>query len=122
MMRGRAGGGESQRRVGICADVARLGVTVTSEDSQVTVSLIVAVKECPKCRKCEAMIGRLLQEFPDRIDYRKVRGDSPEAEEYGVIMPPMMVLDGVMLAAGRVPRESKIRQLVADRLGGGDNA
>lgn len=84
---------------------------------QVTITLVSALRECNKCNACEAMIRRLQERFPGRIVFHKVRADDPEAAEYGVLMPPMLILDGFLLSAGNVPIESGLVTLVAEQLG-----
>lgn len=87
-------------------------------DDTLTITLITALRECDKCRRCEAMVQRLQSQWPGRIVLRKVKADAPEAEQYGVIMPPMLVVGKFIAAAGRVPREDGLTRLVAAELEG----
>ena len=83
----------------------------------VTIILVSALKPCKKCQDCEAMIKRLQEQFPGQIEYRKIRADDPEAEDYGVVMPPMMILDDFLVSAGNVPIESGLKQIIEEQLG-----
>jgi hypothetical protein len=62
------------------------------------------------------MIGRLQQAHPGGIDFRKVPADAPEAADYGVVMPPMVIVDDFIACAGKVPIESAFARLVAGQL------
>jgi len=84
----------------------------------VDIVLVVATRECNKCRACEAMVRRLLEKHPGELCFRKVRDDAPEADEFGVVMPPMLVVSGVLVTAGRVPDERGLAAVVERMLEG----
>ena len=88
-----------------------------SQAGRALITLVVALKECPKCRKCEAMIARLQERYPGRIEFKRVPADSPDAEQFGVVMPPMLLVEDFLLSAGSVPRESGLIALVAEQIG-----
>ena len=81
--------------------------------------MIVAPRKCKKCEACEAMIGRLEEQHPGRIEFRRVPADSPEASAFGVVMPPMLIVDDFIAGAGNVPREDGLAKIVARQLGEG---
>lgn len=83
---------------------------------RLSIQLISSPTGCPKCAKCEVLVLRLMTAHPGRIDYAKVLSDSPDAEGFGVVMPPMLIVDGVILCAGRVPSEAKLAAFVDARL------
>jgi len=89
----------------------------TKHTKYVRIKLITATHECPKCAKCETIIGRLMERYPGKIEFRKFPADTPEAEEYGVVMPPMVIVDEFIACAGNVPREGALENLVAAQLG-----
>lgn len=78
--------------------------------------MVAAPRECPKCRKTEEVVRRLEAKHPGSIAFRKVSTDSPEAEQIGVVMPPMLLVDGILVSAGRVPDEAGLDRLIAVRL------
>lgn len=88
----------------------------TSANQPVEVVLVAALKECPKCLACEEMIGRLQAQHPGAIVLRKVRADDPEAESYGVVMPPMLIVGDFIACAGKVPIESALDKLITNEL------
>lgn len=89
----------------------------TKPTEYVRITLIVSPRGCPKCAKCEKMIAALQRRYPGRIDFRKFPADAPEADRYGVVMPPMVIVDDFIACAGNVPRESALERLVSEQLG-----
>ncbi len=88
------------------------GVTHISETRKVEIVLVTAPKECPKCIECEAIVARLEERYPGRIEFRKVNADAPEAADLGVVMPPMLIVGDLLVCAGRVPVESSLANLI----------
>ncbi len=76
------------------------------------VTLIASEPPCDKCLASDAMMKRILDKFPGQIDYRKISVFDEEAEEYGVVMTPMLIADDVVLAVGKAPIESKLVDLL----------
>jgi hypothetical protein len=79
--------------------------------------MVAAPRKCKKCEACTAMIDRLQAQFPGRIVFRVIPAADPEAEDYGVVMPPMLILDDFLVSAGNVPVESGLVQLITQQLG-----
>jgi hypothetical protein len=88
-----------------------------SEEARLTLTMISALKPCKKCDACREMVARLQARFPGRIEYCEFRADAPEAAQYGVIMPPMLIMDDFIVASGNVPVESGLTRLLASQLG-----
>lgn len=78
----------------------------------ITITLITATRACRKCEACEALIERLQQARPGAIDFRKVPADAPEAEGLGVVMPPMLIVDDLVVCAGHVPSQEALTRLI----------
>lgn len=79
--------------------------------------MVSALRPCKKCEACRKLAARLQELFPGRIEYREFKANSPEAAQYGVIMPPMLVIDDFIVSSGNVPVESGLVQVVAEMLG-----
>jgi len=80
----------------------------------IAVTLIASVPPCDKCIATDAMMKRMIAkaEFQGKIQYRKLTIFDEEAEEYGVVMTPMLIADDVVLAVGKAPIESKLEELL----------
>ena len=82
---------------------------------------IVVSSGCHFCRDAEDVLDELGQEFPlvvTRVDLRSPAG-MDLAQSHGAAMSPLVLLDGVFVSAGRLPR-NKIRTMLAqpaDRVG-----
>jgi len=85
-------------------------------DRTITITLINAPHPCPKCAACQAMVARLQERHPGRIEFRQIQADGPEAADFGVIMPPMLLLGDFIVSAGNVPRETGLTKLVEREL------
>ena len=66
---------------------------------------------------CIRMGGRLQEKWPGRIEFTVIPAESPEVADFGVIMPPMLLVKDFIVAAGKVPVESGLVKLVAKELG-----
>jgi len=75
---------------------------------------------CRKCRKVEEILSRVSENAGERVTFRSVVVGSPEVEEYGAVMTPMILLDGRVVSAGIVPTEHGIAELVRRELQAGD--
>jgi len=79
--------------------------------------LITGEQECDKCRQAKQIIGRVRERFP-QVECQTLRSDEPEAEPYGVVMSPTVVVDEMIVASGRAPNERKLVAYVERVLGG----
>lgn len=83
----------------------------------VKVTLIGAPRKCAKCVACEELVARLQERFPGSIDFHQYTTDDAEAAEFGVVMPPFLVVGNLIVAMGAVPEEDKVAQLIEKQLG-----
>ena len=81
-----------------------------------TITLVTNPRGCPKCVQCEQMVARLQERWPGRIDFRTVSSDSDEAAAFGLVMPPTLIVEDLVVAAGRASAESGLTALVASHL------
>lgn len=91
--------------------------TETAPSGRVKVTLIGAPKKCAKCVACEELVARLQERFPGVIDFHQHTTDDAEAAEFGVVMPPFLVVGNLIVAMGAVPEEDKVAQLIEKQLG-----
>jgi len=92
-------------------------VTEVAGPAPVVVTLLVAPRDCPKCTQCRALLSRLSERFGDRLACRILSLEDPEAEQFGVALPPMLLVGDFIAAAGRVPDETALVRLITRRLG-----
>lgn len=80
------------------------------------ITLIVTPKRCPKCFQCEDLVARLLERFPGQIEYVELTTEDPSVQQFGVILPPMLLVDDFIAAAGKVPVFDALVKLIAAKL------
>ncbi|NLD44909.1 MAG: thioredoxin family protein [Chloroflexi bacterium] len=71
----------------------------------------------PPCARCQRALREALQaaeRFPGQVTVEKVDALSPEAEAYGMVVTPGIVLNGELIASGKVlPADLLIRRIQA---------
>jgi|LSQX01.2.fsa_nt_gb hypothetical protein len=82
----------------------------------VKITLIVTPKKCQKCYQCEDLVARLIEAFPGQIEYVELDTTAEEVQQFGVILPPMLLIDDFIAAAGKVPIYEALVKLVTARL------
>jgi small redox-active disulfide protein 2 len=62
---------------------------------------------CAKCKMLEDRVRHLVSEYRLNIEIEKVT-DLTEIMEYGILMTPGLLIDGVVKSAGSVPKEKQL--------------
>ena len=78
--------------------------------------LIVTPKKCPKCFQCEDLVGRLLEHFPGQLEYVELDTTADAVQQFGVVLPPMLLVDDFIAAAGKVPIYDALVKLITAKL------
>jgi hypothetical protein len=58
------------------------------------------------------MLERVRDRYADMVALREIASDDSEAQRFGVVIPPMIVIDNLLVAAGRVPLEESVKKLL----------
>ena len=82
-----------------------------------TISIVVSPTKCKKCDACRAMADEMAAKYPGQLAVNVIPANSPEADEFGVVLPPTVIVGDFIVAAGKVPVESGLAKLVAKELG-----
>ncbi len=69
---------------------------------------------CPKCNMLETNVRKVLDELGLKADVVKVTSID-EMVERGLMSMPALVVDGVLVVAGRVPSVAEIRDILGAR-------
>jgi len=67
---------------------------------------------CSRCRKAETILREVVSSHPGVATLRVIRSDEPEAQKYGPILTPMVLLNGKLVCAGMAPLKSGLERLV----------
>jgi small redox-active disulfide protein 2 len=62
---------------------------------------------CAKCKTLEDRVRHLVLEYRLNVEVEKVT-DLTEIMEYGILVTPGLVIDGVVKSAGSVPKEEQL--------------
>ncbi|MGE5531571.1 MAG: MerR family transcriptional regulator [Bacteroidota bacterium] len=113
-------------------DMARKGGHATAEtapesaeggsDAGVVLRLIYGVKEfgavlpCSRCTHAERVLHKVAAQFDDSVLVEKMDIASEEAAQYGVLLPPAVLVDDELLASGQGVSEGRLQKAVQEHL------
>jgi thiol-disulfide isomerase/thioredoxin len=74
---------------------------------------------CANCKRAEAEAQKAAAQFPGQVEVVKLDALGPEAEAYGIVSTPLVVLDDEVVGVGRVVPAPKLVAALRKRLQGG---
>ncbi len=83
----------------------------------VEILIIESVQPCDQCRRAEAIAQQLVQKF-EGVTMRTITVLDEEADRYGVVMTPTVVVNGVIVSVRKAPDPERLERLVQQLLGG----
>ena len=84
--------------------------------AQLKITLVVTPKRCAKCLQCEGLVARLQEQFGARIEFVELLTTDAATQEFGVVLPPMLLVGDFLAAAGKVPLYDALARLVSTKL------
>ena len=73
---------------------------------------------CANCKRTEAQAERAAERFPGQVEVVKLDALGPEAEQYGLMTTPLVVIGEEVVGAGKVVPAAKIVSIIEKKLGG----
>ena len=73
---------------------------------------------CANCKRAEAQAERAAERFPGQVEVVKLDALGPEAEQYGLMTTPLVVIGEEVVGAGKVVPAAKIASIIEKKLGG----
>ena len=73
---------------------------------------------CANCRRAEAQAKKAAEEFPGQVEVVKLDALGPEAEQYGLVTTPMVVVGEEVVGTGKVVPAAKLVSIIEKKLGG----
>jgi thiol-disulfide isomerase/thioredoxin len=73
---------------------------------------------CANCKRAERQAQQAAEQFPGRVEVVKLDALGPEAEAYGFMTTPLVVLGDDVVGAGKVVPAAKLAVLIKEELGG----
>lgn len=84
---------------------------------KVEILIIESVEPCEQCRRAEGIANELARKY-DGVSVRIINVLDEEADRYGVVMTPTIVVNGVIISVRRAPDPERLERLVRQKLGG----
>lgn len=66
---------------------------------------------CPKCNQLEERAKEAIKELGIQAEVIKIK-DIKTISSYGVMITPALVIDGVVKAAGKIPKVEEIKEWI----------
>jgi hypothetical protein len=73
---------------------------------------------CANCKRAEREALKAAAQFPGRVQVEHLDALGPEAQAYGLIVTPVLVVGDEVVASGRVVQAPRLRTIIQDKLGG----
>jgi len=73
---------------------------------------------CANCKRAEAQAQRAAERFPGQVEVVKLDALGPEAEQYGLVTTPLVVVGEEVVGAGKVVPAAKLASIIEKKLGG----
>ena len=73
---------------------------------------------CANCRRAEAQAQKAAERFPGRVEVVKLDALGPEADAFGLITTPLVVVGDEVVGAGKVVPADALVPIIAKHLGG----
>jgi predicted thioredoxin/glutaredoxin len=73
---------------------------------------------CANCKRAEEFARKAAERFPGRVEVVKLDALGPEAEQYGIISTPLVVVGGEVAGMGKVVPPDKLVAIIERKLGG----
>jgi thiol-disulfide isomerase/thioredoxin len=73
---------------------------------------------CANCKRAETQARKAAERFPGQVEVVKLDALGPEAEAYGLVVTPMVVVGERVVGTGRVVPAPKLVPIIEAELGG----
>ena len=73
---------------------------------------------CANCKRAEAQAEKAVERFPGQVEVIKLDAMGPEAEQYGLVTTPMVIVGEEVVGTGKVVPAVKLVSIIEKKLGG----
>jgi len=73
---------------------------------------------CANCKRAEAQAQKAAERFLGQVEVVKLDALGPEAEQYGLMTTPLVVIGEEVVGAGKVVPADKLVSIIEKKLGG----
>ena len=71
---------------------------------------------CASCKRAEAQALKAAAQCPGRVDVQKLDAMGPEADAYGVISTPLVVVGDDVVGRGKVVPAKRLVEIIQEKL------
>jgi len=79
---------------------------------EVVVKIFHSEPPCAKCRAVEKVAEEVAKEYGGKVRIVKISALSKEADEYGVLMTPAIVINDRVAFSGKVPTKEELKRAI----------
>ena len=73
---------------------------------------------CAKCKRAETQAQEAAEQFLGQVTVVKLDALGPEAEQYGLVTTPLVVVGEEVVGTGKVVPAKKLISIIEEKLGG----
>ena len=73
---------------------------------------------CANCKRAEMQAQQAAAQFPGQVEVVKLDALGPEAEQYGLMTTPLVVVGEDVVGAGKVVPAPRLVSIITEKLGG----
>lgn len=73
---------------------------------------------CANCKRAEAQALRAAEQFPGQVEVLHLDALGPEADQFGLLTTPVVVVGDEVVGYGRVVPAERIAAVIRQKLGG----
>jgi protein-disulfide isomerase len=73
---------------------------------------------CANCKRAEAQARQAAEQFPGQVEVVKLDAMGPEADAYGIMSTPLVVVGDEVVGRGKVIPAKRLADIIRQKLGG----
>jgi protein-disulfide isomerase len=74
------------------------------------------IPPCANCKRAEQQVQKAADQFPGKVEIQKLDALGPEAEAYGIMSTPLIVINEEVVSIGKVLPAEKLAGLIEKAL------
>ena len=89
-----------------------------SEPTVLEIKVFGTTPPCANCKRAEREALRAAERFPGKVRVVKLDAMGPEAEPYGLMITPLIVVGDEIVGSGKVVPAARLVSIITTKLGG----
>jgi len=91
---------------------------VQPESAVLQIKVFGTTLPCANCKRAEREALKAAERFPAQVQVAKLDAMGPEAEPYGLMTTPLVVVGEEAVGSGKVVAVARLTSIITTRLGG----